>query len=308
MNIDYLNDYFKDTSPITRRLDYQIGMEIETSFINKTGNAVTKECSQQILRKISESSNNNWVITEVKKEMITELQNRDGSRILYELGRQNIELSVSPYNKTQLIERARQYLGDIYQAAQTTEAIPYFGPILETEEDLLIIPDERDASWLKLDGSKALNLLAKCSSVQFTFNTTYNRAPIYLNKLQEELPQFLKNYPQDKLWREYIQLSPAGYLADRYGGPNSFDSVYQYCKKLTKHDVVRGERLIAQNLIGSFDINLFLRSVWWYFRLRRYYSEWEKANVLCIEVRPLPRLNDSELKYQLEQVFDIIAA
>lgn len=288
-----LLNYFHDTQ-LAGPLADRIGMEVETSFIDKNGNPISVECSQEILQKLP------WQVVNTKGSWITELQTPDGSRVLYELGRQNLELSLIPYQANLVIQKGREFLDQIYSMAESVGAFPYFAPILETNQDLLMIPDERDSAWLKLDGRLALNLLANCSSVQFTFDVSFQQAIKYLAKLLSRLPEFLRNYPQDELWRRYIAESRAGYREDRYGGPSSFESVEDYCTQLFKHDVVSKARLIPQNEIDEYDIGLFIRSVWWYFRLRRYNDN------LCVEVRPLPRREDSELQHQLQQVLDCL--
>ncbi len=59
--------------------------------------------------------------------------------------------------------------------------------------------------------------------------------------------------------------------------------------------------LIPFDQAEDLNIPLFLRSIWWYFRLKSY-----GAN-LCVEVRPRPRKADLELDRQLEFVLDIIS-
>lgn len=289
-----LLNYFRDTRQAGSITD-RIGMEVETSFVDREDKPISVQSSQQILKSLP------WQAAVTKGSLITELQASDGSRILYELGRQNLELSLAPYPRNQVITKGKEFLGQLYSAAESAGAFPYFGPILDTEDDLLMIPDKRDSTWLKLDGRPALNLLTKCSSVQFTLETSEQNATQYLNKLLSHLPEFLSNYPQDALWRKYIAESNAGYREDRYGGPSSFNSLEDYCAQLFKHDIVSKTGLIPQSELDDYDINLFIRSVWWYFRLRRY------NNNLCIEVRPLPRRKDSDLEYQLEQVLNCLS-
>ncbi|MEZ4180120.1 MAG: hypothetical protein R3B41_01180 [Candidatus Doudnabacteria bacterium] len=288
MNYQNLLEYFRST----KKGDKLIGMEVETSFVNQDGFPITKKCSQKILKNLP------WEIQTIRGELITELKLPDGSKLSYELGRQNLELSLSPYPISKVIAKGREFLEQIYSTANQFGAEPWFSPILKTDEDLLVIPDERDATWLKLDGRPALNLLARCSSVQFTIGTSYQKAVGQLNSLLNALPEFLVNYPQDKLWKQYIKSSKAAYLPKRYGGPRSFISMVDYGIQLTKHKVIYKDQLVDWDQLDEFDIDQFLRSVWWYFRLRRYQDQ------LCIEVRPLPRTSDCELKNQLAQVLE----
>ena len=102
------------------------------------------------------------------------------------------------------------------------------------------------------------------------------------------------------MWRAYIAESKANYRSDRYGGPLQFESILDYCMRLSKHDVVQGATLVPFDAVGEIDIPLYLRSIWWYFRLKRY------GKALCVEVRPLPRRADELLQSQLEKVFDLM--
>ena len=178
--------------------------------------------------------------------------------------------------------------------------IPNLKPILEASEELLIIPDERDATWLELDGRGALELLARTSAVQFTISVPFSEAVGYLNKLGENIGKFLKDYPQEENWRRYIKESKASYHAMRYGGPLFFKNIEDYCVQLAKHDVVVGTKLIPLGQVTNLDIPLYLRSIWWHFRLRRY------GNTLCVEVRPLPRSNSRKFQDQFDFVMSIL--
>lgn len=289
-----LYSYFAGCSPITTNT---VGAEIETSFVTADGNAISVETSQAIFQALVEDG---WHIVERKGILITKIQNVLGDTLLYELGRQNIELSTTPRQRFALIPHTRSLLQEIYASARKYGAIPYFAPILNTPEDLLVIPDKRDATWLKLDGRESLRPLAAITAVQFTFGTTPAQAIDLLNRLGKQLPLFLEDYPQDSVWREYIKSSNAHYRADRYGGPLIFSDLRDYCEKLLLHDVVNGNQLTAASELESFSIPLFLRSVWWYFRLRRY------GDQLCVEVRPIPRRTDEELNRQFNMVLEIL--
>jgi hypothetical protein len=191
-------------------------------------------------------------------------------------------------------------LDQLYGAARFCGAEPYFAPVLETEEDLLVIPDERDATWLKLDSREALLPLARISAVHFTISVAPGDVVRVLNGLAARTDSFLADFPQDAIWRSYIAESAAGYRPDRYGGPLFFKSLRDYCWALTRHDVVDGVRLVPFSAAANLSFSLFLRSVWWYFRLKRY------GNALCLEVRPIPRRTDAEIKHQLDKVLGII--
>lgn len=291
---DALCSYFAECSDIPTDT---VGAEVETSFVTADGTAISVATSQAIFRSLAEKG---WSVTEYKGALATKLQNAEGDVLLYELGRQNIELSTAPRQTSSIISRTREILREVYVSAEIHGAVPRFEPILMTDEDLLVIPDERDAMWLEVDGRESLRPLATTSAVQFTFGTTPDKAIEIINRLGRHIERFLVDYPQDAVWREYIRSSYAGYRSDRYGGPLVFSSLRDYCDKLVMHGIVNGNRLRDAVEMESFPIPLFLRSVWWHFRLRRY------GDRLCIEVRPIPRRTDETLSQQLSMVLEIV--
>lgn len=292
-----LEEYFLNGADRSSSLD-RVGMEVETMFVDTNGTPISLECSKRMLELLSKSG---WSISQKKGSIITELK-KGGNKILYELSRANIELAVEPSIESCIVGKARNLLQEIYAAGNSVGAEPFFGPVLEVDDpaELLVIPDERDAIWLELDGRAALGNLARCSAVQFVFDVDPNDAIVVLNRLGSVIDHFLEDYPQQALWKKYIRESRAGYLPLRYGGPLIFKDFGDYCNELVKHAVVLDGKLVPPSDAGDFDIPLFLRSIWWYFRLRRYGSR------LCIEVRPLPRREDEKFREQLESVLDII--
>lgn len=295
--VDKLVAYFSEgiQNPSQRK----VGMEVETSFVTKEGNPISEAISQKILFSLLKKDTIS-IITR-QGERITELESEGGDRYLYELGRQNIELSSSPQHDTQyLLGGVQRKLQGLYQCAREYGAYPLQAPILKTEEDLLMVPDDRDATWIQLDGRAALKPLATISAVQFTIDVTPKEAIPVLNRLGGMAQDFLADYPQDKVWRTYVGDSLAGYRFDRYGGHVFFESLVDYCDKLALHDVVQKGTLIPYAKCQAVDIPLYLRSIWWYFRLKRYGSS------LCIEVRPLPRREDELFEKQLKFVLDVM--
>lgn len=274
-----------------------IGAEIETQFIDKNGQAIQTQTSQQMLDRLTK---NGWSVDCRKGNLITTLVDTFGNKIFYDLGRHNIEIATTASTKEDIIGVVTKCLQQLYEAAQQFGAEPYFAPILNGSEDLLVIPDERDAIWLELDGRNALAPLARTSSVQFTISVSPQEAVNILNKLGEQITVFLQDYPQDAVWKKYIAESSAKYIPNRYGGPLRFESITDYCQALTRHDVVCGTRLVQYQNISDLNIPLFLRSIWWHFRLKRY------GNALCVEVRPMARRTDDKLHLQLEEILQII--
>ena len=292
-----LINYFTDG--IVSQTLQTIGAEIETQFLDKDGRAITTQTSQQMLSHLAE---NGWKIVCRKGNLATVLVDQSNNKIFYELGRHNIEISTVASTPTHVLNVTRKCLAQLYDAAYKVGAEPYFAPILHGNEDLLIIPDERDAIWLELDGRNALAPLGRTSSVQFTISVAPQEAIGILNRFGEQIDSFLVDFPQDAVWKRYIMDSSAGYLSNRYGGPLIFESLDDYCRALARHDVVQGTCLVPFSNVCDLDISLYLRSIWWHFRLKRY------GNALCSEVRPMARRVDEQLQHQLERVLEIVCA
>lgn len=274
-----------------------VGAEVETQFVDGNNEPISIQTSQQILSRLAK---NGWGVTCRKGYLITALADQNGNRIFYELGRHNIEVATAVSTPESVIDTVQQCLNQVYEAGSMTGAHPYFAPILDGSEDLLVIPDERDATWLELDGRAALAPLARTSSVQFTVSVSLSEAVSILNKLGQRIGAFMDDFPQDRVWKKYIRDSSAGYRSDRYGSQDAFESLDDYCRALVRHDVVQGVRLTPFLNVPDVDIPLYLRSIWWHFRLKRY------DDALCIEVRPMARRVDSQFHRQLEKILDIV--
>jgi hypothetical protein len=291
MNVTDLVVYF--TSGVASRTLETVGAEVETQFVTKDGEPISVAMSQQMLVSLAEIG---WAVTGKKSGLITALVDTDGNQIFYELGRHNIEVATIPVHHDTVVETVRRCLEQVYHVGDTIGAKPYVAPVLYSDEDLLVIPDERDAVWLELDGREALAPLARTSSVQFTISVSPKDAVLMLNCLGARVDEFLEDFPQDAVWKRYIAESKAGYLPNRYGGPVYFQSLEDYCDQLVQHDVVSGTRLTPFHRAREVDFSLYIRSVWWYFRLKRY------GSALCVEIRPLARREDGMLQEQLERV------
>lgn len=297
-SVNRLVDYFSGCVDVDV-FGESVGMEVETHFVDKMERPITVDRSQSLFRRLTERFN--WRIINNKGGLITEIRDKDGNKILYELGRQNIEVATAVKSTARVVSAARKILEELYLVGETLDVYPCFWPVLETEEDLLIIPDERDAVWLELDGRFALELLARCAAVQFTIAVSPREATRCLKRLARSVGLFLEDYPQEIMWKHYIKESKASYDPLRYGGPLFFQDPEDYCRRLTEHRIVVGSRLVPHQECTNLDISLFLRSVWWYFRLKKY------GDQLCVEVRPLTRRSDDKLQEQLEMTLDIMA-
>lgn len=291
-----LQDYFETARASPS--EEPVGMEVETSFLDDTGRPISLQQSQAIFKSLVDSG---WNASQKKGSLLTELKSPRGDKLLYEVGRQNLEIATVPAATKYAVRECRAVLNRLYAAAAAHRAYPSFKPIVDTKEDLLVIPDERDSIWDALDGRDALKMIAWMSAVQFTVEIPHEKALQSLNNLGSSIGMYLADYPQDSIWRDYIRISRAGYRTDRYGGPLEFESIADYCDQLSRHEVVQGPKLVPYGSVKDLNIPLHLRSIWWYFRLRRY------GERLCIEIRPLARYDDDALDQQLDLVLETLA-
>ncbi|MDR2063860.1 MAG: hypothetical protein LBQ02_03705 [Candidatus Nomurabacteria bacterium] len=296
--LEYFTNGVKKTLPQGRK----VGMEIETQFSlsqPEHGNLIPApiSVSQRAMRQLAKGD---WEVRGQKGDFISSIGNSRGDLISYELGRHNMEVSTAPQPVDTIIAHALHLCQVLEQAMTDVNAgvsavkLPVF-PEWPAEMDaaLLAIPDARDANWVKLDGIDALAPLALISSVQFTVDITPDEAIPMLNRLGSRIDRFLADFPQEKIWHDYIRGSKAKYQDRRYGGKVWFDSMKDYCNELSQYDVVENQKMVPFYENG-LDIPLFVRSVWWYFRLKRY------GDQLCIEVRPFPRRQDYYFAQHLE--------
>ena len=250
----------------------QIGCEIETDFVDAaTGYPIEETASRAIIA-------------------TTDGRPSDCQHKL-ELGRQKFELAIAPcHTFGHLLERAQESLAWLYQTAARYGALPRMAPEISWEGNLLDeSSDPRDEVWLKLDGRRALEELCRCSSVQFTVDVNPRDAVAVLSALWAAKLHELDYAPNHQRWLRYIKYSAAGYAADRYAGPDGFDSLDDYTARLAEHHVVmhRGQPVkLAPAVVPDLDVDLFLRSVWWHYRLRRY------GDTLAVEIRPFARRSD----------------
>ncbi len=340
MKIADLVEYFTlgiKTTPESRRT---VGMEIETMFTDRFKTPISLSKSQYMFIFLK---NRGWSIAQMKldrdgicdgmrdypgglqkqggTQIITQVCSSGGDTISYELGRHNLEVSLAPVmeksnavsaHDSLLLRRARAVLQELYAAAKDEpyppspgSAYPYFHPVMGWPEDLLVVPDARDALYVKLDGREALNILARTASVQFMYTVSPDEAITVVNNLNKCVNSFLydgEGYPQEVWWFKYIEMSKAGYRSDpacrssRYGGPREFRDIEDYCEQLALHDVITPHGLVPFAEAENIDIPLYLRSIWWHFRLRRF------GNSLCVETRVQPRLKDEEFANQMWRI------
>jgi len=280
----------------TNKDNMTIGTEVETQFVQKDEQPATLKQTQETLKELVDDG---WFAIETKGDLVTEVVNDQGIRIFYELGRHNLEVATQPQMNGNIVQHVRSALNELYLCAEKADIYPWYKPILDSAEDVLVVPDERDQTWIGLDGRRALNMLSYISSVQFTFSVSLGNAIKVVNRLNDSRKKFIDDFPQNEVWHNYIRESHANYDTLRYGGPESFNDLNDYCKMLASHDVVEDSSLVPFDMAKAIDIPLFLRSIWWHFRVKKY------DGIICIEVRPLSRHADDEIQKQLEMVLDI---
>ncbi len=266
-----------------------IGAEIETDFVQEDNPMLAIDVEQT--RKILAATKGRPSVCMPPK---------------LELGRQKIEIAVLPQPTPELmLEAVQESLQWLYKAAAEVRALPVFRPDWEYSElwepqNLLWIQEERDHLWVELDGIEALENLARISSVQFTVAVNPKEAIDVVNRLWAAQIHKVDYERNDQYWRWYIEGSVAKYRRDRYAGPEGFMDMDDYVAQLTKHEVVMNNgKVVRQSAdqVPDLNVELFLRSVWWHYRLRRY------GETLAVEVRPIGRRTDD----QIPQAWNMVA-
>ena len=262
----------------------KIGIEIETDFTFADGTPITETVSQHILRSTFGKPHD--------------------STLKLELGRQKIEINIEPQVTFKMLwERTQCGLKWLYTTAAEYGAQPVFQPIFSWPDPLLYVQEERDEIWVQLDGRSALEHLCRCSAVQFTIDVNPKDAIPFINALHRSTLVSNGFKANDKKWQQYMADTTAKYAPLRYGGPKSFLSLEDYVTKLTEHKVVMHKSqpvYMRPEDVNDLNIDLYLRSIWWHYRLRRY------GNSLCLEIRPFPRLRDEDIPQMWQTVADIL--
>ena len=265
-----------------------IGLEVETDYLNRQGQPPTEEQARLILA--------------------TTDKRPKGCSHKLELGRQKFEVSVAPQPTFALAYEATPEALDWLNAVvlSFSGGYPQYAPEVSFEAcpgNLLFVQEERDEVWVNLDGRRALEELTRCSSVQYTISVSPKEAIVLLNHLQAAKVHEWDYAANHRRWLNYIQLSAAGYPLDRYGGSESFESLAEYCGKLAQYPVVMHQgQPMRQHVDAVVDLNtdLFLRSVWWHYRLRRY------DEILALEIRPFARRSDEAIRQTWERLAHVL--
>jgi hypothetical protein len=269
-----LLEYFTNGTESTKTGKF-IGMEIETDFLNaEDGAPISIEVAKSILS-----------ATDGRPSICTQK---------LELGRQKIELSIAPQDSIGgLCGAAEESLDWLYKLARGLGAYPLHAPEIDWAGDLLWVQEERDALWVELDGRAALEELCRCSSVQFTVDVHPSDACTILNQLWQARLHQVDYAPNNGRWIEYIHRSRVNYRPSRYGGPAGFADLNEYAAALAVHPVLmQAGKPVNRPIheVANVNIDLFLRSVWWHYRLRRF------GSTLAVEIRPFARREDDQFE------------
>lgn len=289
-----------------------IGLEVETLFVDRDSKQpISADQSRQIFEELASSQ---WSVAERKNGVLTRVEKPLGSRgmsaaLYFELGRNNLEVifpvrparDICPNNQetvNELLSCTLEALRDVREAAARQKSIPVDGHYDgHADADTLIIPDERDRVWTILDG-EVLCVLGHIASVHINIDAcSIDEAMAWIAKLNALYRRMSWPAPwQIELWGRYIRESLARYEPGRFGPPP--ETYETYLESLAGHKVVMNTadgrpQLVEKPLRFSeskeVDTDLFLRSVWWWSRLR------VRNGMLVLEVRGIPRADDASL-------------
>jgi len=290
-----------------------LGIEVETLLVTPSGRfnvPISEGQSQRIMACLS--SLPYWKVGEIKGGKIVLVKNGEYI-VFYELGWNNYELVVPPKPisaSRHLFEETRERLGCLYQYAEANAAHAFVGPYdFFAEHDTLMLPDKRDEVWKELDGP-VLRILGHIASVHYTVDVTCVEEAFEFIRCLEQLRRERVTWPareSEQIWRRYVAESYAGYEQNRYGtAPTTFGS---YCEALASMKVVMNRpngELVRFNpalpftQTQSVDMDLFLRSVWWWERLR------VRNGRLMLEIRDIPRGPDEDIEHNWRLIADCL--
>lgn len=283
----------------------KIGLEVETLFIDGASQEpITLEVSQGMMFYLIE--NLEWKLQQSKNGKAVCLE-KDGYWLTYDLGWNNFEL-ITPPTK---IDSGGGFPSGYYDVEQNLEdAARKFNAEAclngwdGCRSNTLIMPDKRDEIWLELDGP-ALFSLGHIAAIHVNIDLcSMAEGESFIKKLLSAFQA--KDWPYHRnrrIWQYYIDNSLADYEADRYGPPPC--NFTKYCEELAAKKVVmnsiNGDLRIAKPAspfggCPEVDIDMFLRSVWWWYRLR------VRSGRLVLEIRDLPRSAGAEkcLKFVID--------
>jgi len=300
--VERLRQHFENAKCCTPQ-DRQIGIEIETLFVDKNQRPIDRSTSQKMLTILA--GNFNWVVDQRKNGYITQLS-KNGFILVYELGCNNLELNTPTYHieDSRLFVTIQILIAMIEEAAHMCQARLLPVSWDEHLDDNLMIPDKRDEIWVEVDGP-ALFGLGHIASIQFNFDLcSIEEGMGFIRDLNYLYTQM--NWPHEanfRIWRNYIKNSLANYEHDRYApAPVSFE---KYITRLSQMKVImqkngnglqicRPAKPFAQTDVK--DIEMFLRSVWWYTRFR------VRNGKLVLEIRDIGRKSGLHLTLDMIKV------
>ena len=272
--------------------DRRIGIETESLAVNKWNRKpISLDTSQRMMRRLIEEYG--YKIIEEKNNLITRVE-KGGFEIFYELGWNNFELITPPF----LIDDINALSSEHDRALQELNFVGESSGVetLNTSWDgyylnSLVMPDKRDEIWLKLDGP-ALYPLGHIASIHLNIDlVSIDEGMKWIKILNDYFRKV--QWPANKneeIWKRYLALSMAEYEKTRYGQPP--ENFSDYCRKLSEYKVVmnrsNGELEIMKPVksfteTANVDFDLFIRSVWWWSRLR------VRNGKLVLEIRDIPR-------------------
>jgi hypothetical protein len=283
-------EYFRTAKTIPSN-ERMMGIETESLLVdNLNCKPISLHVSEEIFSDLVE--NFGWSVCQIKCGKVVKIA-KNGLELFYELGWNNFEL-VTPIfriSDEEIFSANEKHLSEINSSARK------FGMLLTNMtwdnhvSNTLVIPDKRDEIWLKLDGN-ALFGLGHIASVHFNIDL------VSIDEGMEFISQLLQLYQSNgwpaaanrEIWEGYLKESKAKYQDGRYGPPpTNFD---EYCSKLASYNVVMnvidGELEIAKPSVPFSactdpNMDMFLRSVWWWMRLR------VRGGKLVLEIRDVPR-------------------
>lgn len=285
-----------------------MGIEVETLFLGDDDHPLTCEKADAVF---TELQRRGWDSREDEKSRGRELQRGEFS-IKPEVGAGNLEVISPPRlvrERDGLVDDLLARLDDLYAAAAEVGAQPVFAAYDgHRDVDNILLDNERDRRWTRVDGRDALKVLGHIASVHVTLDLCSIDEGFGLIRAFNELGRE-RGWPPESVtstWEDYFGRSRCDYASDRFGeAPETYGAYLELLRgfKVVVDRTSDGQLIVPDGDLRRFgdvesDVHLptFLGTVWLNTRLRRI------GDTLALEVRFIPRSTDAKLRDDIDAV------
>lgn len=302
--MDRLRDYFIEAQTCSSS-NRHFGIELETLFVNKEDN---KPISLQVSQKMMQDMVclYKWQVIVEYHGFISEITN-EGYCLKYDVGWNLFELTtpaVPVLQSNNLFATLAKYIKNLYSCAEQHNAVSLKGYCDNNKSNTLIPATELEELYLELNGN-SLTYLGHIAAIHYNIDlTSVQEGMSWISILETMYANQGWPPPESQYyWNCFLQESEANYEPQRYGpAPQNFE---EYLSCLSNFKVFLNKvnnKVFLETPPPTFkncfevDLNWFVTFVWWWTRLR------VRNNKLVLEIRAVPRGNDSEISLNFNNI------